>query len=74
MLILNLSLGSSITDEELKLAMDKFAESMHLAQVGMHNLLDNDVSLLPRLHPFFPSSGGRISIGLVIMALSDVME
>merc|ERR1711962_474019 len=27
-------------DEEVKIAEDKFAESLHLAQVGMHNLID----------------------------------
>ena len=27
-------------DEEVKMAEDKFAESLHLAQVGMHNLID----------------------------------
>jgi hypothetical protein len=36
--------GSHITDEEIKLSEDKFAESLHLAQMGMFNLLENDVS------------------------------
>ena len=27
-------------EEEIKMAEDKFAESLHLAQVGMHNLMD----------------------------------
>ncbi|KAK7077049.1 hypothetical protein SK128_007866 [Halocaridina rubra] len=34
--------GSHVTEDEIKLAEDKFAESLHLAQMGMHNLLDND--------------------------------
>lgn len=37
--------GSHITDEEIKTAEDKFAESLHLAQMGMFNLLENDVSI-----------------------------
>jgi endophilin-A len=36
--------GSHITDDEIKLSEDKFAESLHLAQMGMFNLLENDVS------------------------------
>lgn len=36
--------GSHITDEEIRGAEDKFAESLHLAQMGMFNLLENDVS------------------------------
>lgn len=38
--------GSHVTDEEIKMAEDKFAESLHLAQMGMHNLLENDVSAI----------------------------
>lgn len=40
-----LSAGSHVSEDEIKLAEDKFAESLHLAQMGMHNLLENDVSI-----------------------------
>lgn len=40
--------GSHITDDDIKTAEDKFAESLHLAQLGMFNLLENDVSELRR--------------------------
>lgn len=36
--------GSHITDEEIRGAEEKFAESLHAAQMGMFNLLENDVS------------------------------
>lgn len=38
--------GSHIPDDEIRQAEDKFAESLHLAQIGMFNLLDNDVSYI----------------------------
>ncbi|XP_022915211.1 endophilin-A isoform X7 [Onthophagus taurus] len=44
--------GSHITDEEIKMAEDKFAESLHLAQVGMFNLLENDVEQISQLATF----------------------
>jgi hypothetical protein len=33
-----------VTEDEIRQAEEKFAESLHLAQMGMHNILDNDVS------------------------------
>ncbi|XP_046401045.1 endophilin-A isoform X18 [Ischnura elegans] len=44
--------GSHITDEEIKLSEDKFAESLQLAQVGMFNLLENDVEQISQLASF----------------------
>ncbi|KAK7865697.1 hypothetical protein R5R35_014509 [Gryllus longicercus] len=39
-------------DEEIRLSEDKFAESLHLAQMGMHNLLENDVEQISQLATF----------------------
>ncbi|XP_021936727.1 endophilin-A isoform X11 [Zootermopsis nevadensis] len=39
-------------DEEIKLSEDKFAESLHLAQMGMFNLLENDVEQISQLATF----------------------
>ncbi|XP_046401044.1 endophilin-A isoform X17 [Ischnura elegans] len=39
-------------DEEIKLSEDKFAESLQLAQVGMFNLLENDVEQISQLASF----------------------
>ncbi|XP_014600657.1 PREDICTED: endophilin-A isoform X4 [Polistes canadensis] len=36
--------GSHFSDDEIKQAEEKFIESLHLAQLGMFNLLENDVS------------------------------
>lgn len=44
--------GSHITDDEIKAAEDKFAESLQLAQTGMFNLLENDVSWIKSLFRF----------------------
>ncbi|XP_066152930.1 endophilin-A isoform X5 [Euwallacea fornicatus] len=41
-----------VQDEEIKTAEEKFAESLHLAQVGMFNLLENDVEQISQLATF----------------------
>lgn len=40
----HLRTGSHVSDDEIRQAEEKFAESLHLAQMGMFNLLENDVS------------------------------
>ncbi|XP_050427876.1 endophilin-A isoform X1 [Adelges cooleyi] len=47
--------GSHVSDEELKQAEEKFAESLHSAQIGMFNLLDNDVEQISQLTTFAES-------------------
>ncbi|XP_037033253.1 endophilin-A isoform X1 [Bradysia coprophila] len=44
--------GSNITDEEIRGAEDKFAESLLLAQTGMYNLLANDVEQVSQMVTF----------------------
>ncbi|CAL8106966.1 unnamed protein product [Orchesella dallaii] len=44
--------GSHISDDEIKLAEDKFAESLHLAQMGMYNLLENDIEQVSQVATF----------------------
>ncbi|XP_050733221.1 endophilin-A-like isoform X2 [Eriocheir sinensis] len=44
--------GSHVTDDEIRMAEDKFAESLQLAQMGMHNLLENDVEQISQLATF----------------------
>lgn len=41
--------GSSVTEDEIRQAEEKFAESLHLAQMGMHNILENDVEQIAQL-------------------------
>lgn len=44
--------AKNITDDEIRMAEDKFAESMHLAQMGMFNLLENDIEQISQLATF----------------------
>ena len=48
-------------DDDIKTAEDKFAESLHLAQMGMYNLLENDVSNNYALRSFSQSISFHIS-------------
>uniref|UniRef100_A0A336M0V0 Endophilin-A n=1 Tax=Culicoides sonorensis TaxID=179676 RepID=A0A336M0V0_CULSO len=44
--------GSAITDDEIRGAEEKFAESLQLAQIGMFNLLENDSEQISQLASF----------------------
>ncbi|XP_075217616.1 SH3 domain containing GRB2 like, endophilin-A isoform X13 [Lycorma delicatula] len=44
--------GSNIPDDEIRQAEEKFAESLHLAQMGMFNLLENDIEQISQLATF----------------------
>jgi len=44
--------GSSLGEQEIKQAEDKFGESLHLAQMGMHNIMENDVEQISQMTQF----------------------
>lgn len=44
--------GGQTTEKEIKQAEDKFGESLHLAQMGMHNIMENDVEQISQLAQF----------------------
>uniref|UniRef100_A0A1B6MEE8 Endophilin-A n=1 Tax=Graphocephala atropunctata TaxID=36148 RepID=A0A1B6MEE8_9HEMI len=44
--------GSNIADDEIRQAEEKFAESLHLAQMGMFNLLENDIEQVSQMTSF----------------------
>ena len=51
-----------MTEDEIRQAEEKFAESLHLAQMGMHNILDNDVSWIFRLLSLVNRKGNFLCI------------
>jgi len=44
--------GSALPEKEIKQAEDKFSESLHLAQMGMHNIMENDVEQISQMTQF----------------------
>jgi endophilin-A len=44
--------GGQVPDKEIKQAEDKFSESLHLAQMGMHNIMENDIEQISQLMQF----------------------
>ncbi|XP_018339527.1 PREDICTED: endophilin-A isoform X8 [Trachymyrmex septentrionalis] len=44
--------GSHVSDDEIRQAEEKFEESLHLAQMGMFNLLANDIEQVAQLATF----------------------
>lgn len=44
-----------ITDEEVRMAQEKFSESLHNASTSMHHFLENDVELISQLAVFSES-------------------
>ena len=50
--ILNVQSSGGIPDKEIKQAEDKFAESLHLAQMGMFNIQEADVEQISQLMQF----------------------
>jgi len=44
--------GGGVPDKEIKQAEDKFSESLHLAQMGMHNIMEADVEQISQLMQF----------------------
>lgn len=49
------SKGSSVSEDEVRQAEEKFRESLHLAQLGMFNLLENDLEQISQLTVFAES-------------------
>lgn len=44
-----------VTEEEVRMAQEKFKESLHNASTSMHHLLENDVEMISQLAVFSES-------------------
>jgi len=67
--------GTNIPDEEIRVAEDKFAESLHLAQMSMHNLLENDVEQISQLTTFAESLlDHHRQCGEILTALQETLQ
>lgn len=49
------SVGSNVTDEEIRVAEEKFEESKELTETAMNNLLENEVEQMAQLQSFIES-------------------
>ncbi|KAL3866369.1 hypothetical protein ACJMK2_043673 [Sinanodonta woodiana] len=47
--------GSNVTDEDIRIAMEKFEESKQLTETAMYNLMENDVEHIAQLQSFVES-------------------
>ncbi|XP_061165349.1 endophilin-A3-like isoform X2 [Saccostrea echinata] len=50
--VVGFSLGSNVSDEEIRVAEEKFEESKELAEKAMQNLLENEVEQIAQLQSF----------------------
>lgn len=67
--------GSAITEEELRIAEEKFEESKQLAETAMYNLLENDVEQIAQLQSFIEAQTEYHRQALdILQDLSQTME
>lgn len=57
--------GAHATEDDIKLAEDKFEESFNLASMGMFNLLENDVSVA-KLARAFTFAAEKLAAGIPV--------
>lgn len=53
---------SHVTDDEIRLAEDKFEESYNLASMGMHNLLQNDIEQISQIAALSEALYGKLRV------------